>query len=164
AAFVAELDTAFLATVSAADAPYIQHRGGPKGFIKVLAEKTFGLPDYAGNRQYITLSTLPGTVRPHLFLPDFPRHPRTKLWARARRSTRPRIARPPHRPRLSRPPRARDSVHGGGMGRELFPAHHRALHRGRNRGGHSRAAGSDRGAGGGECASARGVSSRAARG
>ena len=50
AAFVAQLDTAFLATVSAAGAPYIQHRGGPKGFIKVLDEKTLAFADYAGNR------------------------------------------------------------------------------------------------------------------
>src|SRR5262245_46901571 len=56
--FIAELDTAFLATVSAAGAPYIQHRGGPKGFIKVLDEKTLGFADYAGNRQYITISNL----------------------------------------------------------------------------------------------------------
>src|ERR1044072_5858569 len=56
AGFLAELDTAFLATVSAAGAPYIQHRGGPKGFIKVLDERTLGFADYAGNRQYITIS------------------------------------------------------------------------------------------------------------
>ena len=84
AAFVAELDTAFLATVSAAGAPYIQHRGGPKGFIKVLDEKTFGLADYAGNRQYITLSNLAENDRAHLFLLDFARQRRIKLWGRAR--------------------------------------------------------------------------------
>ncbi len=58
ATFIAELDTAFLGTVSAAGAPYIQHRGGPKGFIKVLDDKTLGFADYAGNRQYITISNL----------------------------------------------------------------------------------------------------------
>jgi predicted pyridoxine 5'-phosphate oxidase superfamily flavin-nucleotide-binding protein len=84
AAFVAELDTAFLATVSAAGAPYIQHRGGPKGFIKVLDEKTFGFADYAGNRQYITLSNLAENDRAHLFLLDFARQRRIKLWGRAR--------------------------------------------------------------------------------
>ena len=52
AGFIAELDTAFLATVSAEGAPYIQHRGGPKGFIKVLDDKTLGFADYAGNRQW----------------------------------------------------------------------------------------------------------------
>src|SRR5262252_4469071 len=84
AAFVAQLDTAFLATVSAAGAPYIQHRGGPKGFIKVLDEKTFGFADYAGNRQYITLSNLAENDRAHLFLLDFARQRRIKLWGRAR--------------------------------------------------------------------------------
>ena len=84
AAFVAELDTAFLATVSAAGAPYIQHRGGPKGFIKVLDEKTLGFADYAGNRQYITLSNLTENDRAHLFLLDFARQRRIKLWGRAR--------------------------------------------------------------------------------
>src|SRR5262245_21370931 len=84
AAFVAELDTAFLATVSAAGAPYIQHRGGPKGFIKLLDEKTLGFADYAGNRQYITLSNLAENDRAHLFLLDFARQRRIKLWGRTR--------------------------------------------------------------------------------
>jgi uncharacterized protein len=84
AAFIAELDTAFLATVSAAGAPYIQHRGGPKGFIKVLDEKTLGLADYAGNRQYITIGNLAGNDRAYLFLLDFARQRRIKLWGRAR--------------------------------------------------------------------------------
>ena len=84
AAFIAELDTAFLATVSAGGAPYIQHRGGPKGFIKVLDEKTLAFADYAGNRQYITLSNLAENDRAFLFLLDFARQRRIKLWGRAR--------------------------------------------------------------------------------
>jgi len=84
ASFIAELDTAFLATVSAAGAPYIQHRGGPKGFIKVLDEKTLGFADYAGNRQYITISNLTENDRAYLFLLDFARQRRIKLWGRAR--------------------------------------------------------------------------------
>ena len=84
AAFMAELDTAFLATVSAAGAPYIQHRGGPKGFIKVLDEKTLGFADYAGNRQYITISNLADNDRAYLFLVDFARQRRIKVWGRAR--------------------------------------------------------------------------------
>ena len=84
AAFIGELDTAFLATVSAAGAPYIQHRGGPKGFIKVLDERTLGFADYAGNRQYITISNLAGNDRAYLFLLDFARRRRIKLWGRAR--------------------------------------------------------------------------------
>jgi predicted pyridoxine 5'-phosphate oxidase superfamily flavin-nucleotide-binding protein len=84
AAFIGELDTAFLATVSAAGAPYIQHRGGPKGFIKLLDEKTLGFADYAGNRQYITLSNLAGNDRAYLFLLDFAAQRRVKVWGRAR--------------------------------------------------------------------------------
>jgi predicted pyridoxine 5'-phosphate oxidase superfamily flavin-nucleotide-binding protein len=84
AAFIAELDTAFLGTVSGAGAPYIQHRGGPKGFIKVLDEKTLGFADFAGNRQYITISNLAQNDRAYLFLLDFARQRRIKLWGRAR--------------------------------------------------------------------------------
>jgi predicted pyridoxine 5'-phosphate oxidase superfamily flavin-nucleotide-binding protein len=84
AAFIAELDTAFLATVSAIGAPYIQHRGGPKGFIKVLDDKTLGFADYAGNRQYITLGNLAENDRAYLFLLDFARRRRIKVWGRAR--------------------------------------------------------------------------------
>jgi predicted pyridoxine 5'-phosphate oxidase superfamily flavin-nucleotide-binding protein len=84
ATFIAELDTAFLATISAAGAPYIQHRGGPKGFIKVLDDKTLGFADYAGNRQYITISNLADNDRAYLFLLDFARRRRIKIWGRAR--------------------------------------------------------------------------------
>ena len=84
AGFLAQLDTAFLATVSAEGAPYIQHRGGPKGFIKVLDDKTLGFADYAGNRQYITISNLAGNDRAYLFLLDFANRQRIKVWGRAR--------------------------------------------------------------------------------
>jgi len=83
AAFIGELDTAFLATVSAAGAPYIQHRGGPKGFIKVLDGKTLGFADYAGNRQYITISNLGDNDHAYLFLLDFAARRRIKIWGRA---------------------------------------------------------------------------------
>jgi predicted pyridoxine 5'-phosphate oxidase superfamily flavin-nucleotide-binding protein len=84
AGFIAGLDTAFLATVSAAGAPYIQHRGGPKGFIKVLDERTLGFADYAGNRQYITISNLADNDHAYLFLLDFAARRRIKIWGRAR--------------------------------------------------------------------------------
>jgi len=84
AGFIAELDTAFLATVSESGAPYIQHRGGPKGFIKVIDERTLGFADYAGNRQYITLGNLAGNDRAYLFLLDFANRQRIKVWGRAR--------------------------------------------------------------------------------
>ncbi|HZP77179.1 MAG TPA: pyridoxamine 5'-phosphate oxidase family protein [Pseudolabrys sp.] len=84
AKFIAEQDTAFLATVSAAGAPYIQHRGGPKGFIKVIDDRTLGFADYRGNRQYITLANLAESDRAYLFLIDFVRRQRIKIWGRAR--------------------------------------------------------------------------------
>jgi predicted pyridoxine 5'-phosphate oxidase superfamily flavin-nucleotide-binding protein len=84
AVFIAGLDTAFLATVSAAGAPYIQHRGGPKGFIKVLDDGTLGFADYAGNRQYITISNLADNDHAYLFLLDFAARRRIKIWGRAR--------------------------------------------------------------------------------
>ena len=82
--YIADLDTAFLATVSEDCAPYIQHRGGPKGFIKVIDEKTLGFADYAGNRQYITIGNLSGNDRAYLFLINFANRQRIKLWGRAR--------------------------------------------------------------------------------
>ena len=84
AAFIAEQDTAFLATASAAGAPYIQHRGGPKGFIKVVDERTLGFADYRGNKQFITLGNLSENDHAYLFLLDFSRRQRIKLWGRAR--------------------------------------------------------------------------------
>src|ERR1051325_168467 len=84
AAFIAEQDTAFLGTASADGAPYIQHRGGPKGFIKVVDERTLGFADYRGNRLYITLGNLSENDRACLFLIDFSRRQRIKLWGRAR--------------------------------------------------------------------------------
>jgi predicted pyridoxine 5'-phosphate oxidase superfamily flavin-nucleotide-binding protein len=82
--YITSLDTAFLATASADGAPYIQHRGGPKGFIKVIDEKTLGFADYAGNRQFITLGNLSENDRAYLFLLDFANRQRIKLWGRAR--------------------------------------------------------------------------------
>ena len=84
AAFIAEQDTAFLGTANAQGAPYIQHRGGPKGFIKVIDEHTLGFADYRGNRQYITLANLSENDRAYLFLLDPARRQRIKLWGRAR--------------------------------------------------------------------------------
>ena len=84
ASFIAEQDMAFLATATAAGAPYIQHRGGPKGFIKVIDERTLGFADYRGNRQYITVANLSENDRACLFLLDPARRQRVKLWGRAR--------------------------------------------------------------------------------
>jgi uncharacterized protein len=83
AAFIGEQDTAFLATATADGAPYVQHRGGPKGFIKVIDDKTLGFADYLGNRQYLTLANLSENDRAYLFLLDAARRQRIKLWGRA---------------------------------------------------------------------------------
>jgi predicted pyridoxine 5'-phosphate oxidase superfamily flavin-nucleotide-binding protein len=84
AAFIGEVDTAFLGTTSPEGAPYVQHRGGPKGFIKVIDERTLGIADYAGNRQYITLANLSENDRAFLFLFDPGNRRRIKVWGRAR--------------------------------------------------------------------------------
>ncbi len=84
AQFIAEQDTVFLATATADGAPYIQHRGGPKGFIKIVDERTLGFADYRGNRQYITLGNLSENDRAFLFLLDPARKQRIKLWGCAR--------------------------------------------------------------------------------
>ena len=84
AAFIAEQDMAFLATATADGAPYVQHRGGPKGFIKILDDKTLGFADYRGNRQYITLANLTENDHAYLFLLDPARRQRIKMWGRAR--------------------------------------------------------------------------------
>ena len=84
AKFIAEQDMAFLGTASGDGAPYIQHRGGPKGFIKIIDETTLGFADYRGNRQYITLANLSENDRAYLFLLDPARRQRIKIWGRAR--------------------------------------------------------------------------------
>jgi predicted pyridoxine 5'-phosphate oxidase superfamily flavin-nucleotide-binding protein len=84
AAYIAQQDTVFLATATADGTPYIQHRGGPKGFIKLLDDKTLGFADYRGNRQYITLANLSENDHAFLFLLDPARRQRIKLWGRAR--------------------------------------------------------------------------------
>lgn len=84
AAFLAERDSAYLATASADGQPYIQHRGGPKGFIRVLDEHTLAFADFAGNRQYISLGNLSENDRAQLFLMDYANRRRVKIWGRAR--------------------------------------------------------------------------------
>lgn len=83
-AFLAELDMFYLGTASAEGQPYIQYRGGPKGFLKVLDEKTLGFADFAGNRQFITLGNLSENPKTFIFLMDYARGRRIKLWGTAR--------------------------------------------------------------------------------
>ena len=83
-AVLAEVDTAYLATANAAGQPYVQHRGGPKGFICTLDETILGFADYAGNRQYITLGNLAENDQAFLFLMDYAHRRRVKVWGSAR--------------------------------------------------------------------------------
>jgi predicted pyridoxine 5'-phosphate oxidase superfamily flavin-nucleotide-binding protein len=84
ATFLSEVDTAYLATASAAGQPYAQHRGGPKGFIRIVDDHTLGFVDYIGNRQYISTGNLAENDRAFLFLMDYANQRRVKLWGRAR--------------------------------------------------------------------------------
>jgi uncharacterized protein len=89
AATLAETNSFYLATVSSDGQPYIQHRGGPKGFLKVIDETTLGFADFAGNRQYITLGNLADNPRAFLFLMDYVNRRRVKIWGTARAVTDP---------------------------------------------------------------------------
>lgn len=84
AAFIAEQTSFFMATASADGQPYIQHRGGPAGFLRVLDEHTLGFVDYAGNRQYISQGNLAENPRAQLFLIDYAQRRRIKLWGEAK--------------------------------------------------------------------------------
>jgi predicted pyridoxine 5'-phosphate oxidase superfamily flavin-nucleotide-binding protein len=84
AEFIAAQTSVFLATVNADGQPYIQHRGGPPGFLRVLDDKTIGFVDYAGNRQYITQGNLADNPKAHMFLIDYAHRRRVKIWGEAR--------------------------------------------------------------------------------
>jgi uncharacterized protein len=84
AAFLASVDTAYLATASAEGQPYAQHRGGPKGFIRVINDTTLGFANYTGNRQYISAGNLMENDKAFLFLMDYAHRRRIKVWGRAR--------------------------------------------------------------------------------
>ena len=84
AAFLAEANSFYFATASADGQPYIQHRGGPKGFLKVLDKQTLAFADYAGNRQYITQGNLSENPRAYIFVMDYAHRRRVKIWGEAR--------------------------------------------------------------------------------
>ncbi|MBN8614289.1 MAG: pyridoxamine 5'-phosphate oxidase family protein [Deltaproteobacteria bacterium] len=84
AGFIAEQTSFFLATANAAGQPYIQHRGGPPGFLRVLGPQQLGFADFAGNRQYISLGNLSENPKVHLFLIDYETRQRVKIWGEAR--------------------------------------------------------------------------------
>ncbi|MBV9531232.1 MAG: pyridoxamine 5'-phosphate oxidase family protein [Bradyrhizobium sp.] len=84
AAFLFEAKSFYLATASADGQPYIQHRGGPKGFLKVLDKHTMAFADFAGNRQYITQGNLSENPKAYIFVMDYAHRRRVKIWGEAR--------------------------------------------------------------------------------
>lgn len=91
-AFLATVDTAYLATASAAGQPYAQHRGGPAGFIRAIGPQTIAFADYTDNRQYVSTGNLVENDRAFLFLMDYAHRRRIKLWGRARVERDPELA------------------------------------------------------------------------
>lgn len=83
AGFLAERDSFYMATVNSDGYPYIQHRGGPKGFLKVIDKHTLGFADFKGNRQYISYGNLVENNKVSLFFMDYPNRTRIKLWGTA---------------------------------------------------------------------------------
>ncbi|QJP16031.1 pyridoxamine 5'-phosphate oxidase [Starkeya sp. ORNL1] len=84
AGFIEAQISVFLGTANAEGQPYIQHRGGPPGFLRVLDETTIGLADFTGNRQYITQGNLTDNPKAFLFLIDYANRQRVKLWGEAK--------------------------------------------------------------------------------
>jgi predicted pyridoxine 5'-phosphate oxidase superfamily flavin-nucleotide-binding protein len=84
AAFLSQANSLYFATASADGQPYIQHRGGPKGFITILDNKTLAFADYSGNRQYITQGNLAENPKANIFLMDYAHRRRVKIWGEAR--------------------------------------------------------------------------------
>ncbi|MDH3474175.1 MAG: pyridoxamine 5'-phosphate oxidase family protein [Rhodospirillales bacterium] len=82
--FLAERDSFYLATASAEGQPYVQHRGGPKGFLKVLDARRLAFADFGGNKQYISAGNLSENDRAQIFLMDYAGRRRIKVWGRAR--------------------------------------------------------------------------------
>lgn len=82
-AFIARQDSVYVATVNADGQPYIQHRGGPPGFVKVMDKKTLAFADYKGNRQFITTGNLDDNPKAFLFMVDYIRRDRIKFWGTA---------------------------------------------------------------------------------
>jgi len=82
--FLADLDMFYLGTATAEGQPYVQYRGGPPGFLKVVDEHTLGFADFGGNRQYLTLGNLSENPKAFLFLMDYANQRRVKVWGTAR--------------------------------------------------------------------------------
>ncbi len=130
AEFIAARNSLYMATVSETGWPYIQHRGGPTGFVRVLDETTIGFADFRGNRQYVSVGNLMTDDRVSLFFMDYPNKTRLKLFGRAKivglddEATLSRL----ETAGLPRPRRTRLPDQGRGVRLELPAAYHRALH------------------------------------
>ena len=81
AAFIADRDSFYMATVSETGWPYVQHRGGPRGFLRLVDDHTLAFADYRGNRQHISTGNLAADDRACLFLMDYPHRARLKIYA-----------------------------------------------------------------------------------
>jgi len=81
--FIGEMDSFYMASFGNNDYPYIQHRGGPKGFIKVIDEQTIGIVDFSGNRQYISVGNIVKNPKVSLILVSYPMKARMKIYAEA---------------------------------------------------------------------------------
>jgi uncharacterized protein len=84
AGFLANTNSFYMATATKDGQPYIQHRGGPKGFIKILDKSTIAFADYAGNQQYLTQGNLSENPKAHIFIMDYAHRRRVKIWGEAR--------------------------------------------------------------------------------
>ena len=84
AGFLAETNSFYMATATRDGQPYIQHRGGPKGFVKVLDKNTIAFADYAGNQQYLSQGNLSENPKAHIFIMDYAHRRRVKIWGEAR--------------------------------------------------------------------------------
>jgi predicted pyridoxine 5'-phosphate oxidase superfamily flavin-nucleotide-binding protein len=82
--FVEAQTTLFMATANLAGQPYVQHRGGPAGFLHVLDDRTIAFADFTGNRQFISTGNLLENPKAHLFLMDYAARQRVKIWGEAR--------------------------------------------------------------------------------
>ena len=124
AKFIADMRSFYLATASKDGQPYVQHRGGPPGVLRVIDETTLAFADFAGNRQYITTGNLAENPRAMLFLMDYLHRKRVKIWGHARViENDPRADRASVPGRLQGAAGSRDPVHGRSLGCELPAAH-----------------------------------------
>ena len=147
ASFLADTNSFFLATATADGQPYIQHRGGPKGFVKVLDKHTIAFADYAGNRQFLTQGNLSEKSKAHIFIMDYAHRRRVKIWGEAHVvDDDPALLESLMPKGYRRAARAGDPVQDRGMGHQLPATHSAEVRCRRCRAGDERSVCEDRGA------------------